>query len=165
MNADIDVLFHSRTVSVLDFHCREEQGSISASEYWDEYEVTFTRSGVFAVRGDSGSAEIDSTMLLFTNAEAERVVHHPYGGCDTCTIIQWPRLRLEEAERIFHRKGILPEGDSRFPFPVTAIRSTPGLDFLHQRLYAMLSSPEKPDTLRVDNLSVKLLETIYRQLY
>ena len=138
---------------------------MSPAEYSDEYEVGFTRSGRYEIHGQDGRYAFDSRMVFLSNAESERIVIHPYHVCDTCTILQWPRLLLEEAERIFWRKRLLPQKESHFPFPVSALPCTPEMDLLHQRLFSMLTQSASAEILRVENIALKILESLFRGMY
>lgn len=161
MNAEVSVLFRSPAVRVVDFRCREEPHSESAVELYPDYEITFTRTGNFRFRGEHGSHEIDSRYIMLANGDCERVVSHGKDVRDECTILQVPRLLLEEAERIFRRKGVLPARSACFPFPRAAVPVTPLLDLLHGKLIRSAAA----STLRQEEITLRILSCIFRQIY
>lgn len=160
MKAEVRTLQKSPTVKVLDFRCQEAPHTVSSPESYPEFEISFTRTGHFHFRCEQGSQDMDSRMIMLANAESERVVSHGKDVCDTCTILHYPRLLLEEAEQIFWRKGVLPESGKNVPFPVAAVPSTPLLDLLHRSLLC-----GKAETLQVDDIALRILAGIFRQIY
>lgn len=161
MNAEVRVLFRSPAVRVLDFRCMEKPHSVSPSERYPDYTISFTRTGHFRTQSRQGAQDIDSRMVMLSNAESERTVSHGKDVRDTCTILEVPRLLLEEAQRVFWRKGVLPSGSSAFPFPVAAVSTTPLLDLLHRKLIS--SRPLEP--LRLEDLTIRILSGVFRQMY
>ncbi|HSP07269.1 MAG TPA: AraC family transcriptional regulator [Acidobacteriota bacterium] len=161
MNAEVRVLFRAPAVRVLDFRCREEPQSVSPAEQYPEYEISFTRTGHFQFRGEHGLQEIDSRYVMLANAGCERVVSHGKDVRDECTILQIPRLLLEEAERIFWRKGILPARSACFPFPRAAVPVTPLLDLLHRNLLRGAGT----STLQQEEITLRILSGVFRQIY
>lgn len=153
-------MFRTPAVRVLDFRCREVPHSVSASECYPETTISFTRTGHFRTQNRQGAQDIDSRMVMLSNAESERTVSHGRDVRDTCTILEVPRLLLEEAQRGFWRKGVLPPGSSAFPFPVAAVPTTPLLDLLHRKLISSRAEP-----MRLEDLTLRILAGVFRQIY
>lgn len=167
MQADIEVLFRSPLLQVLDIHCRETPGTSSAIEYSPDYEITFTRTGYFGFQAGKQNYAVDICSVLLDNARTEHVVTHGREVRDICTVLKIPEHLLHEACSLYWKSSsgfAIPKDTFVFPFPV--IRSTAGLDSLH--LYLLQSARNHlrtVSTLKLEELELELIQELFALLY
>lgn len=167
MQADIEVLFRSPLLQILDVRCRETPGTSSAIEYSPDYEITFTRTGYFGFQAGKQNYTVDICSILLDNARTEHVVTHGREVRDICTVLKIPEHLLQEACSLYWKNSsgsVIPREPFAFPFPV--LRSTASLDSLH--LYLLQSAGSRlrnGSTLKLEELELELIRELFTLLY
>lgn len=170
MNAHLSTLHTSPIVSIVDFQCEEEPQSTSSLEYADRFSISFTRKGTFSYRVENTWHDIHTNTILLENKDSTHTVAHPSGCGDMCTIFQPHEKLLENARSFFWRRGCysVHKGanlSNRF-FPIYVLPSSPKLDYLHAHLlHAVQKLPLAGMTLKMDVLTIQLVEETFRAIY
>jgi len=158
MNGRLSTLFESETVRVQDYCCHEKPGSISSLEQTQDFEITYTRTGEFIYHNKKESRSVDNSLLWLLNPGSEFRVEHNQCVRDTCTIFRFPhRLMKEFAQQSFHTDSFV------FPRPFLPVSSR--IDYYHSQILQELQMQSKTPTLRIDSLSIGLLEEIFQSLF
>jgi AraC family transcriptional regulator len=151
MHADIRPLHVSPSAEVLDFRCTHPERETPTMEYQPTFAVSFTRRGAFQYGLGRLTSPIHSGVVLLENAESERIVSH-YGALrDECTAIQF-------------NHALFSNGARANQFPTSILPNTPQLEALHSLILAVGRTHYPGATLRIDNLIIEMLRTIWRTL-
>src|SRR3990172_6720811 len=165
MRAEFRSLFRSPSVHIFDYKCREEPGSVSPPEPQPHSDICFTRTGSFECQIGKHQYEVENQVILLLNAGSELVVRHSRDVRDTCTEFRFKDSLLEEAQRVYYRKGEFASKRS-CTFPLDVLSADPSLDYLHhQVLHSLERDPVSLAGLKVDVIAIELLRRVFRALY
>lgn len=170
MNAHLSTLHKSPTVRIIDFQCGEKPHSVSPPEYSGGFSINFTRKGAFSYRIENSWHDIHTHTILLENKGSTYTVAHPHGCGDVCTIIEPQEKLLEDAQAFYWRKDRYPVRQGTHCgytlFPINALPSSARLDYLHTHLLrAGQKLPLAEMTLKVDVLTIHLVEELFRTIY
>ncbi len=166
MNADLRTAYRSPTVTVTEFLCKEEPHAVSDPERTVVDAISFVRHGSFVYESECARTELRTHHILLENAGEFHVVHHHHTCGDECVIVEIPYRILDEARRVHWKKE--SQGfrlDDRL-FPVTAIPSTPELEYLQHHLVHPTHADGKPlERILADSIALRLAGTLFAALY
>ena len=167
MHADIQPLYRSDTLTVLDFHCLEDARTGPCDEFTALYAISFVRKGNFVYTAEGKSYHLHTETILHENPDTPYAVEHPHSGRDVCTIVAMNRPVIADIRSHFWRKDTYagkPANREEIIFPVTVSPASPRLSYLHNQLLHLAGKPAEK-RLHVDTIAIDLASEVMGSLY
>ncbi len=160
--ADIHILHRSDFYRIVDFRCHCVECSVTDPEYNTSFSLSFIRNGFFEYRTFRRQDEVHAGRLLISKPGYEHTTRHIDNQPDVVTIFDF--------RRSFYEEYILDVFGDQLPFLLknpdihsVMAQATPGLEYLHQRIYKKIRSG-KYDSLEMDEWVLELLSQVMELL-
>src|SRR5579864_3470104 len=158
MLAYIDTLYRSSILEIKNFVCQCRECGMSAHEYQQKFSICYIRRGSFLFEVFNDNLESYTGKFLINKPGFNHRVKHYPDQPDECTVISIDSSFYDVLEDQFGTKlnGFFKDPDVHS----ILVNATPESEYLHYRLYTILSSGNA-ENLLIDTLVMDLIGCLF----